>query len=221
MNEASKTRLLCWGEKELSYLQGRGIDIGCGSDPVNNNVQHFDLVDGDANRIGNFVTGQYDYVFSSHCLEHMDDPKGAILEWWRLVKSSGYLFIIVPDEDLYEQGVFPSRFNLDHKHTFTISKRKSWSRVSINVIDLISILPNARLVNLELQDIGYDRKLYYHGYKKVDRICTYAYNVLLKSLGQIISKKAIAKLPMCCRAIDQTRNDGALAQIQFVVQKTK
>src|SRR5260221_7032838 len=39
---------------------------------------------------------------------------------------------------LYEQGVFPSRFNGDHKSTFTISKASSWSPVSVNVLDLVT-----------------------------------------------------------------------------------
>ncbi len=43
----------------------------------------------------------------------------------------------VPEEDLYEQGVWPSRFNPDHKWTFTIAKSSSWSPRSINVVDVV------------------------------------------------------------------------------------
>jgi len=39
----------------------------------------------------------------------------------------------VPDEDLYEQGVFPSTF----KWTFTIGKAQSWCPKSINLIELL------------------------------------------------------------------------------------
>ena len=49
-----------------------------------------------------------------------------------------YLVCLIPDEDLYEQGVFPSTFNSDHKHTFTIHKRNSWSKKSINLIEFLS-----------------------------------------------------------------------------------
>jgi len=52
------------------------------------------------------------------------------------------LIITVPDEDMYEGGVFPSRWNEDHKHTFTIHKAKSWSPVSINIIDLLIRVSN-------------------------------------------------------------------------------
>src|SRR5688572_21561437 len=129
MDETSKTRAT-WGDLERSVLRGRGIDIGCGPDPVMPEVCRFDVDDGDANVITRHVREQFDYVYSSHCLEHMRDPRAALREWWQLVKPGGHLFFIVPDEDLYEQGMFPSRFNADHKATFTVSKTSSWSPVS-------------------------------------------------------------------------------------------
>ena len=58
---------------------------------------------------------------------------GAVQVWHRLAR----LGITVPDEDLYEMGVWPSRFNPDHKWTFTILKAKSWSPCSINILDLL------------------------------------------------------------------------------------
>jgi len=124
MNETSKTKKI-WGPLEASILTGSGIDIGCGSDPVTPDVRKFDRAEGDANHITRFVHEQFDFVYSSHCLEHMDDPAGALHEWWHLVRSRGHLIFIVPDEDLYEQGVFPSRFNPEHRATFTISKPRS------------------------------------------------------------------------------------------------
>lgn len=37
-----------------------------------------------------------DYVFSSHVLEHLVDPIGAIIEWYRLVKNKGYIALVIP-----------------------------------------------------------------------------------------------------------------------------
>ena len=50
----------------------------------------------------------FDFVFSSHCLEHMQDPVKcpSLRDWWQLVRPGGVLIVIVPDEDLYEQGIF-------------------------------------------------------------------------------------------------------------------
>ena len=53
----------------------------------------------------------------------------------------GHLLCIAPDEDLYEQGVFPSTFNWDHKHTFTIYKKSSFTPKSINVTEMLAHVP--------------------------------------------------------------------------------
>ncbi|HLW73831.1 MAG TPA: methyltransferase domain-containing protein [Gammaproteobacteria bacterium] len=157
MDETSKTlRLLA--TDELALLKGKGIDIGCGVWPVRPEVQPFDQVDGDANYITRYVKpGAYDYVFSSHCLEHMRDPDHALGEWWQLVRPGGHLIVVVPDEDLYEQGYWPSLFNKDHKFTFTISKQQSWSPVSRNLLQMVRALPGAEIVSLRIQDEGYRR----------------------------------------------------------------
>ena len=158
MDEASKTLALL-SEEELACLQGKGLDIGCGADPVKPDAQCFDKAQGDANRITDFLSAleSYDYVFSSHCLEHMYDPRKTIVDWWKLVRPGGTMFVIVPDEDLYEQGYWPSLFNGDHKATFTISKERSWSPVSVNVLDLARSLKDATVVSARLQDHGYRR----------------------------------------------------------------
>jgi hypothetical protein len=65
----------------------------------------------------------------------------------------------VPDEDLYEQGVWPSTFNDDHKWTFTIDKRQSWSPVSVNVTDMVRELPDCQPIRIALQDNHYDYTL--------------------------------------------------------------
>lgn len=153
--EATKTKDL-FGQLEKAIFKGKGIDIGCGPDPIFPHVKRFDQNDGDANHITDYVKEQFDFVFSSHCLEHMYDPYAALKEWWKLVKEGGYLYVTVPEEDLYEQGHWPSIYNSDHKHTFTMYKDKSWSPVSVNVLDLVRSLPDAQVIKVELQDYGYD-----------------------------------------------------------------
>jgi SAM-dependent methyltransferase len=158
MNEASKTRQH-FGDLDKLILRGNGIDIGFGGDPIFPNVRCFDKQHGDASNIAEYINDQFDFVFSAHCLEHMLDPAHALKEWWSLVKEGGYLCIVVPDEDLYEQGNWPSIYNNDHKWTFTIYKQKSWSPVSINIIDLIRGLSNCRVVRLAVQDNHYNYSL--------------------------------------------------------------
>lgn len=218
MNETSKTRPL-WTEDERRILSGSGIDIGCGPDPVLPSVRPFDLQHGDAQHITRYVQDTFDFVYSSHCLEHMPDPPLALREWWSLIKPGGYLFIIVPDEDLYEQGVFPSRFNPDHKATFTIAKTRSWSAVSHNLLDLGLALPGSRLVSIRLQDIGYDRSRLRHGHLHLTSADRFLFMLagVCRRLG--LSRSAPVRWAESLQVVDQTHGRGALAQIQMILQK--
>lgn len=221
MNETSKSKAV-WGDVEKQILRGSGIDIGCGPDPVSETVRKFDMGDGDANKISEFVKEQFDFVYASHCLEHMHFPAKAIAEWWKLVKPGGHLFFMVPDEDLYEQGVFPSRFNPDHKATFTLSKAKSWSPVSINVLELANSLPGARIVSLVLHDHGYDRSRLRFG--PLPRPCFLFRNMIKYYNG--LRRRGLPKVSICewlqsrYVADDQTLKPNVLAQIQCIVEKT-
>lgn len=52
-----------------------------------------------------FEDGQYDFVISSHCLEHNWDAIGALKEWLRVVKVGGYVFTIFPHpERTFDKG---------------------------------------------------------------------------------------------------------------------
>lgn len=220
--EASKTKKL-WGEAELAILKGSGIDIGCGNDPITPSARCFDVADGDANEITRYVHEQFDYVFSAHCLEHMHDPIKAIKEWWQLVSPGGHLIVIVPDEDLYEQGYWPSIMNEDHKSTFTVSKHKSWSPRSYNMVDLVHVLPFATLLNIQLQDLGYNRRWLNHGcyshpaakrgLRLIRRIRYFLGLVGIRS--ELTGLKNFFRLP-----VDQTAWQ-AMAQIQMIIKKDK
>jgi len=151
------------------YFVGDGVDIGGLPDPLNlyqeqfcqiKSVKTWDLVDGDAQFMEGASDNSYDFVHSSHCLEHLNNPVEGLVNWLRIVRPGGYLIITVPDEDLYEQGIFPSTFNHDHKHTFTIYKKESWSKSSINILDLVRELGiDAELVRIELLRSTYHSKL--------------------------------------------------------------
>lgn len=221
MNESSKSQTY-WGPVEKQAVQGSGIDIGCGPDPVTPNARRFDLEHGDANIVSRHVKEQFDFVYSSHCLEHMHDPRKTILDWWKLVKPGGHLFVVVPDEDLYEQGVFPSRFNDDHKATFTISKARSWSPKSINVLDLANSLPGGQLVSLQLQDVGYDRSLTSFGRSSpnlLSRVVAKTQNLLIKFFGSSAAS-GLRRFLTTYYPVDQTSGTySAQAQIQLIVKK--
>ena len=131
------------------YFVGNGIDIGGLPDPLNlylevfpkiTSVQIWDWDDGDAQFMEGVLEDSVDFVHSSHCLEHLVDPIEGLKNWFRIIRPGGHLITTVPEEDLYEQGTFPSTFNRDHKWTFTIHKNMSWSSKSINVLELLLTL---------------------------------------------------------------------------------
>lgn len=147
---------LGWFDK---YLVGSGIDIGCGYDKLQSpyasylddvgrlrkfECRGWDTQDGDAQYLRGIADESFDFVYSSHCLEHMVDPSEALRNWWRVLRHGGFLVVVVPDENLYEQGVWPSKGNGDHKTTWTVfPKPKSWSPVSRSLAEEINkLLPN-------------------------------------------------------------------------------
>lgn len=151
------------------YFAGDGLDIGGKPDPLSlyvelfpllNSVRTWDLEDGDAQFLESVQDNSYDFVHSSHCLEHLHDPNQGLANWFRVIRPGGFLVVTVPDEDLYEQGVFPSTHNKDHKWTFTIYKQESWSQRSINLLELVIGLGKAAEVEkIELLNAGYRYQL--------------------------------------------------------------
>ncbi len=127
------------------YFVGRGLDVGGKPDPLGQyvgifprmvEVRTWDTDDGDGQYLLGVPDKSFDFVHASHCLEHMGDVREALRNWARVVRPGGFIIVTVPDEDLYELGQWPSRFNSDHKWTFTICKASSWSPRSINLVDL-------------------------------------------------------------------------------------
>jgi SAM-dependent methyltransferase len=222
LDEASKTRRLRGPEFERKYLSGKVIDIGAGKDPVCSWAEVFDVADGDANFITRYrAPGTYDTVHSSHCLEHMFKPDEAIREWWSLVKPGGYLVVVVPHEDLYEQGIWPSIFNRDHKVTFRLGGDSSWSHVSFDIGKLVRELPGAILIGAEVQDFAYRHDLRFRGGTPKKRRSL----KLLKSIARRIPvvgprlKRWLEDIGVGWGVpLDQTSRE-ALAQIQVIARK--
>ena len=120
-------------------------------------VRAWDIEDGDAVFMKGVADDSFDCVHSSHCLEHLSNPVEALKNWIRICKVGGHLVISVPDEDLYEQGYWPSKFNPEHQWSFTIAKPSSWSPVSVNVLDLVKVFSGSvQVLKIELLDHDFD-----------------------------------------------------------------
>lgn len=133
------------------FFTGVGIDIGCGNDPINPpfalKVISFDKKYGnDAYDLSDFKYHYFDFVYSSHCLEHLEEPEKALREWWRVLKPGGHLIVVVPEYTLYEKRHQPSEFNSDHKSFFTME----------NLYEYLKGLPGRQVLRLQINDDGFD-----------------------------------------------------------------
>ena len=98
--------------KEL--CKGEGLDIGChkkewalpGATPI-------DKIFGDEWYAENLPNKKYDYIFSSHCLEHLDDWVGALDYWTEHLKTGGVMFLYLSH---YEQTYWRPWNNRKHIH---------------------------------------------------------------------------------------------------------
>ncbi|UCE73148.1 MAG: class I SAM-dependent methyltransferase [Methanomassiliicoccales archaeon] len=105
------------------YCQGKGLDIGYGGDILSSNCVGWEIEDGDAHYLASIRDSEFDFVYSSHTLEHMPHVETALRNWWRVLKSGGYLILYLPHRDLFEKKkTLPSRWNTDHKHYFLVHK---------------------------------------------------------------------------------------------------
>ena len=79
------------------FCKGRGLDIGAGKWPLPGAIP-VELKDGgDAMDL---PAGPFDYVFSSHCLEHLADPIAALEHWKTRLTEGGVLFLYLPHPDM-------------------------------------------------------------------------------------------------------------------------
>jgi len=96
--------------------KGVGVDIGCnrlewafpGSYPVDPEINELDAM--------NFPYENLDYIFSSHCLEHLNDWVSVLDYWKTKLKPGGVLFLYLPD---YSQLYWRPWNNRKHLNIFS------------------------------------------------------------------------------------------------------
>lgn len=114
-SETSKIRDRIWPWVKI----GAGLDVGCGTDKVHPECVGFDKQSRSGVTVGSaeklpFNDNRFDWVYSSHCIEHLDEPEQAISEMIRVLKPDGTLILYLPYKDWYDD-VYPNSW---HKHQF-------------------------------------------------------------------------------------------------------
>lgn len=171
MQETSKCRAMREKRGDFDvYLTGSGIDIGCGDDILKitkGTVRGWDVKDGDANKMNGVEDNSLDFVYSSHCLEHMVNVPDALKNWVRILKPGGTLYTVVPDFCLYEKFTWPSKFNSDHKASFSLDwfrdkiGRPNHYHITNDIEPIINGLGTA-IIERRLEDNGFN---YNAGYR--------------------------------------------------------
>ncbi len=105
------------------FCTGQGLDVGYGGDLVVPNARGWDVENGDAHELSGLADASFDFVYSSHLLEHVRYPARAVRTWWRVLRPGGHLILYVPDRELAERKrTLPSNLSLDHKHFFLLDR---------------------------------------------------------------------------------------------------
>lgn len=137
------------------YCQGKGLDVGYGGDPVQPGVRGWDFEHGDAQLLNGLEDNTFDFVYSSHLLEHVPDCELTLTNWWRVLKSGGYLILYLPHRDLYEKkSTLPSHFNDDHMHFFLPDRDDPPDTLGVSPL-IQRTLKNPEIIYCKTCDEGY------------------------------------------------------------------
>lgn len=98
------------------FCSGYGVDVGCKKKEwAFPGAVLADPCLGSMWDAGN-LPENLDYIFSSHCLEHVDDYVSVMVHWYDKLNNGGVLFLYLPH---YEQKYWRPWNNKKHKHAFT------------------------------------------------------------------------------------------------------
>lgn len=133
------------------------------------------------------------------------------------------MILVVPEASLYEQKIWPSIFNSDHKWSFIMRDAPAVLPKSLNITELVSSLPNSKMISAEIMDHSYDHEMMIDHNKpvKISKVIMSGiyYVAQIPIIGEKFSR-VMQRFFLKYMNIpaDQTLT-GALAQIQVVVLK--
>ncbi len=87
-------------EKALAYCTGSGIDVGANEWPFPGAEAIDDSPEENALNLDRFAEASLDFVYSSHCLEHIAEWQSALNLWVSKIRPGGTLFLYLPHESM-------------------------------------------------------------------------------------------------------------------------
>jgi SAM-dependent methyltransferase len=124
------------------FCIGEGLDIGGFNDWTFPGARAVNITLGDGYDAYNLPEGSYDYIFSSHTLEHLPDYVKALEYWKQHLQPGGVLFLYLPHPEMeywrpennrkhlhlfYPQDVAKALETIGYKDVLTSERDLYWS----------------------------------------------------------------------------------------------
>jgi SAM-dependent methyltransferase len=128
------------------YFVGTGLDIATGDERLSLRTHLFpriaellwwDSAQGGMSSMRGLDDQSLDFVLAGGCLAREANPAQSVSRWLDLLKPGGFLIVTVPDEELYEKGAWPSRFDAAHRFSFTLCKQERSHPDCVDVFQLV------------------------------------------------------------------------------------
>jgi hypothetical protein len=101
----------------LHFCKGKGYDIGfCKEEWKLPNSIGIDICLNNGYDANNLPEEKVDFIYSSHCLEHVDNWIETLELWISKIKENGIIFLYLPD---FTQKYWRPWNNRKHKHCLT------------------------------------------------------------------------------------------------------
>jgi len=166
------------------YCIGKGLEIGgCAHNPFGLNTQNVDFTDstntvfkqeeirlcGKALKVDIVASGDdiplpdesQDFIVSSHVIEHFPNPIKALIEWDRLVRPGGIIFMIVPHKErtfdkgkentLLEHLIKDFKNNNTNPHVYSYGHDHCW--ITESFMELINYIIQELYMKWEIVEV--------------------------------------------------------------------
>lgn len=122
----------------------KGIDVGCGTNRLSMEVLAIDVqadrryahcdIDHNCHDLEikpfkfnlveyKFEDGEFDFIFSSHCLEDFEDIPVVFENWWKKLKLNGFMILLLPDMEVCDCDICKTTQQVNYRKSQGMSAR--------------------------------------------------------------------------------------------------